>query len=201
MACDNRHAMRFDLSAISRRLGPLARPLGLVAVATPALHELRCLPFLGGSEIGFGWVAALLACLGLILLGVRLWRVRLGRADRVPEASRYSTGYRVVAFALAILALYVCEALLEGALLATGAGGLLGPGGWCVLPLALALAPLCLLADRGFGRLEAAAAVRRPRLRRPAVLSLSRIASAPARSLPSPLASGLARRPPPLSLG
>lgn len=186
----------------------MARPLALVAVAVLALHELlRCLlgsfgPG-GASGIGFPW---LLAYLGVILLASRLLRARIsGVAPRPTSIGGLSLKRQAALWAIAIAGLYLVEAVAEGVVFAGTVDGLgvFGPGGLCVLPLAIALAPLCLLADRWFGRLEVSAAgARRQPSGRPFQAPLRvQLDSGPTGAGISPLAFGLARRPPPLSFG
>ncbi|MEZ5077178.1 MAG: hypothetical protein R2725_07035 [Solirubrobacterales bacterium] len=191
-----------------RGWGSLSRTLALVAVAVLVLHELRCLlGALGAGEaVRLGAVVPLIACAGLLVLAARLLRARLG--GRAPAASSIATlplARQLAVFAAAIVGLYLAGALAEGVLLAGGLGGLglLAPGGLCVLPLAFALAPICLLADRCFGRLEELAAVAGAQPERPSSplqLGLP-LASWPTCAGLSPLALGLARRGPPLSFG
>ena len=186
----------------------LTRSLASVAVAVPALHELRCLlgSFGAGEAVRLGTVVPLLACAGAIFLAARLLRARLsGAAPTASSIDHLSLARQLAVFAIAIAGLYLAEAIAEGVLLAGSIDslGLLAPGGLCVLPLALALAPICLLVDRWFGRLEvltAAAGRRHVRRSSPARLGLP-LTSRPTDGGISPLALGFARRPPPLSFG
>lgn len=200
--------MVMKLRDAGRGWGSLTRTLALVAIAVLALHELRCLlGALGAGEaVRLGAVVPLIACAGVLVLAARLLRARLGgEAPRASSISRLPLGRQLAVLAVAIAGLYLAEALAEGALLAGGLGGigLLAPGGLCVLPLALALAPICLLADRWFGRLEELAAATGARAKRPSSplrLGLP-LASRSTCAGISPLALGLARRGPPLSFG
>ncbi len=200
--------MLMKLRMAGRGWGSLSRTLALVALAVLALHELRCLlgAFGAGESVRLGTVVPLLACVGIAALAARLVRARLsGTAPTAGSIARLPLARRLAVFAVAIAGLYLAEALAEGVLLAGGFGdlGVLAPGGLCVLPLALALAPICLLADRWFGRLEALVAVAGGRLERPSSplrLGLP-LVSQPTGASISPLALGLARRGPPLSFG
>ncbi len=203
--------MVMKLRDAGRGWGSLTRTLALVAIAVLALHELRCLlGALGAGEaVRLGAIVPLIACAGVLVLAARLLRARLGgEAPRASSISRLPLGRQLAVLAVAIAGLYLAEALAEGALLAGGLGGLgglglLAPGGLCVLPLALALAPICLLADRWFGRLEELAAATGARAKRPSSplrLGLP-LASRSTCAGISPLALGLARRGPPLSFG
>lgn len=205
---DPRTVLKMRSTIRGRGRGSLTRSLASVAVAVLALHELRCLlgTFGAGEAVRLGAVVPLLACAGVLFLTIRLLRARLsGAAPAASSINHLSLARQLAVFAVAITGLYLAEAIAEGVLLAGGIDGLalLAPGGLCVLPLALALAPICLLADRWFGRLEVlAAAAGRRYVRRsaPARLGLP-LASRPANGGISPLAFGLARRPPPLSFG
>jgi len=200
--------MVMKLRDAGRGWGSLSRTLALVAVAVLALHELRCLlGALGAGEaVRLGAVVPLIACAGLLVLAARLLRARVGgTAPTTSSISGLPLARQLAVFAAAIIAFYLAGALAEGALLAGGLGGLglLAPGGLCVLPLALALAPICLLADRWFGRLEELAAATGAQPERPSSplrLGLP-LASRPTCAGLSPLALGLARRGPPLSFG
>lgn len=206
---DPRTVLKMRSTIRGRGRGSLTRSLASVAVAVLALHELRCLlgTFGAGEAVRLGAVVPLLACVGVLFLAARLLRARLsGTAPAAGSIARLSLARQLAVFAVAIAGLYLAEAIAEGVLLAGGIDslGLLAPGGLCVLPLAVALAPICLLADRWFGRLEvlAAAAAGGHYVRRssPAPLGLS-LASRPTGGGISPLALGFARRPPPLSFG
>jgi hypothetical protein len=191
-----------------RGWGSLSRTLALVAIAVLALHELRCLlgVFGAGEAVRLGAVVPLLAAAGVLVLAVRLLGARFsGTAPTASSIARLPLARQLAVLAVAIAGLYLAEALAEGVLLAGSLGGLglLAPGGLCVLPLAIALAPICLLADRWFGRLEelaAAAGTQPERPSSPLRLGLP-LASRPTCAGLSPLALGLARRGPPLSFG
>ncbi len=191
-----------------RGWGSLSRTLALAAIAVLALHELRCLfgVFGAGEAVRLGAVVPLLASAGVLVLAARLLRARLsGTAPTTSSIARLPPARQLAIVAVAIAGLYLAEVLAEGVLLAGSLGGLglLTPGGLCVLPLALALAPVCLLADRWFGRLEALVATaggRRERPTSPLRLGLP-LASQPTGASISPLALGLARRGPPFSFG
>ncbi len=195
-------------SKVGRGWGSLSRTLALILVAALALHELRCLfgAFGAGETVDLGLVVPLLACVGVLALAARLLRARLsGRVPTAGSIAKLPLARQLAIFAAAIAGLYLVEALAEGVLLAKSFGGLglLAPGGLCVLPLALALAPICLLADRWFGRIEALVAAtpeRRERPSSPLPLGLP-LASQPTGVGISPLALGLARRGPPLCFG
>jgi hypothetical protein len=109
-----------------------------------------------------------------------------------------------IAFSLALLVVFCIQELVEGALAPghpSGLDGLLAGGGWSAAPasllIGLALVPLA----RFFDRVEVALAA--PALR-DALPRAPRSSAAPSGTtafrapLPSPLAFGIARRPPPL---
>ena len=181
----------------------------MVAVAVLALHELRCIfeALIGsGQGVGAGALVPLLASLGALVLAARLVGARLtGIAPGASSLARLPLVQQLAISATAIAGLYLTEAVAESLLLAGAVGGLdvFTPGGLCVLPLALALAPICLFADRWFGRIEelvAAAGGRCELPSSPLRLGLP-LASWPTGASISPLALGLARRGPPPSFG
>jgi hypothetical protein len=106
-------------------------------------------------------------------------------------------------YALAIVIVFASQETIEGALFAGHAAGLaavFAGGGWLALPLALVFGWACAVLDRGVQRLERIAARAcapvTPRPRAEGVLGRPRRAAARPGST-SPLAFGLARRPPP----
>jgi hypothetical protein len=182
----------------------------LLAFAAFGLHQFRYLAAHGrqaGDQLaahGHGYMAGalpyVLALLVAALLATLL-RARMG----APGSSPTSFARRAAAYAAAIFVVYGSQELLEGFLASghpTGAGALLADSGWIALPLALLFgigAALLAVALEGLESVLAAPVERRalpqaPRGRgRPA-------ATEHALLRPSPLAFGIARRPPPAGL-
>jgi hypothetical protein len=104
---------------------------------------------------------------------------------------------------LVLLAVYTGQEMLEGLLAPghpVGVAGVLGGGGWCALPLAVAVAGLLTLALRAGAAAGAVLGELRPlRLRLRGDVRRARIAcpAAPVLAAPGPLASAAAGRAPP----
>jgi hypothetical protein len=190
-------------SIIAQRL----RLASLLAIAAFTLHQLRYLLAYGGDsgralgEQGHDYLAPALPVLAALALAAVLataLRARLGSG-----AGAGSLRKRALFCAAGLLAIYAGQELVEGALAGGHAGGaaaLLTAGGWLALPLSLALGLVVALAVRLLEGVEVLLARRlapRPAPRAP------RIHGRPRREqggnlVSSPLAFGLARRPPPL---
>jgi hypothetical protein len=193
----------------SARQGSLARSAALIALATLAAHQLRYLLAYGSgahAEMARQGHAYLFSALPILIafaaatLGAGLLRAAIGadpgrRAVAPPRS-------RALLYGFSIAAAFAVQETAEGFLFAGHASGLaavFGGGGWIALPLALAFGSLCALLDGGLARLESLVAPagpvallpRAPRLR-------GALAAQASPSLTSsPLAFGLARRPPP----
>ena len=121
------------------------------------------------------------------------------------NAVRRSPVARALIYSLAILAVYCSQELLEGALAAghpTGLDAVAASAGWVALPLALALGAATALVVVALELVEAVLAPPsrdHRRLLPPKSRGTAREQRRPAASL-SPLAFGLARRPPPASV-
>jgi hypothetical protein len=124
------------------------------------------------------------------------------RGTEGASPARAPLARRILVFAGALLAIYIAQEMFEGILLAghpAGPAAVLANGGWLALPLAIAIGALAALLASALEGVERAIALvhaRRVRSRPPAV----RGRPLPARTLrlsSSPLAFGLARRPPP----
>jgi hypothetical protein len=116
---------------------------GCLAGGLVAVHQLRLLaaPSSDGHAplVALAVPAAVLLAGAAIALAVELARVRGGRAA---APSRLSLRRAWVVATLALVALFVAQELLEGALLhghASGLYGVFGLGGWTALPLAVAV--------------------------------------------------------------
>lgn len=191
-----------------RRLGSFSRTAALVALGSFAVHLLRfAIAFASGSgdelrgQAFLGHVPPTLAAIGFALLLARFWVSYSGRTTAAGSSA--GKGWqRSLAFGVAIVSVYIAQETLETALFtdhAQGLAGVLGNGAWLAVGLAFLFGPLCVLLDVGIGRLEA-------RVSRSARLRLWGGATAFARPLVlariapkglSPLAFGLAQRPPP----
>ena len=190
-------------SIIAQRL----RLASLLALGSFGLHQLRYLLAYGGdsrqalAEQGHDYLASalpVLAALALAALLATVLRIRLGAGFSDTPWSR-----RILLCAAALLTIYAGQELLEGMLAAghpAGAAALLGGGGWLALPLALVVGSLVAVAARLLEGIEVALALRLPRrlaVRAPRVRGVAREKRG-ANPLSSPLAFGLARRPPPV---
>ena len=183
------------------------RLAAILAVGAFALHQLRFLIAVGGSASaelsreGHGYMSELLAPIAVLVLAAALATLLRGTEGASP--TRAPLARRVPLFATAFLSIYVAQESLEGILAAghpDGPAALLAHGGWIALPLALAIGALSALLARALEKVERAIAVVHAtwshRSRAPA--SRGRPLPAHGPRLPStPLAFGLARRPPP----
>jgi hypothetical protein len=120
----------------------------LFAGGALAVHELRhALAHGSPVEDGHGYLALVAPLLGLALaLACLELVVRLAR--RRPPARR-STGGPLARWLLvsgALLAVYVCQEVVEGAITAHGSAAVFGQGGWVAVGLALVVgAGICAL--------------------------------------------------------
>src|SRR5213080_572900 len=138
--------------------GRLARRASLLALGTLALHQLRYALAYGGDASSalahqghsyLGDVAPLLVALALSLVCARLVAAALGRLGADPDRSP-GRGAETVAFAAALLAIFLAQELTEGVLAAGHPGGLaavLPHGGVVALPLALAIGAVIAAVD------------------------------------------------------
>jgi hypothetical protein len=182
------------------------RLAAILALGAFALHQLRYLIAFGGSSSaelarqGHGYMADALPILGVFALSALLGTLLRGRyGARMVRASLLQ---RAWIFALGLLAIFVTQESLEGMIAAGHPGGIaavLASGGWLAIPLALALGAVAAVLARALEGIEVAIAARHrthvlPRA--PRVRGSARMGRSLARPL-SPLAFGLARRPPP----
>jgi hypothetical protein len=183
------------------------RLAAILALGAFALHQLRYLIAFWGSssgelaQQGHRYMSELLPPLAVLVLAGAI--ATLIRGSEGASPTRTPLARRIAVFAAALLAIYVGQECIEGILAAghpAGPSAVLAHGGWIALPLAVAIGALSALLARFLEGVERAIAVvharRSPRSRAPA----ARGRALPARRLllPStPLAFGLARRPPP----
>ncbi|MGD9734136.1 MAG: hypothetical protein AB7V58_00785 [Solirubrobacterales bacterium] len=184
--------------------GHRAQSASLIALGAFAVHQLRYLFAYGANshdtlvQQGHGYLAhaiPLLVGLGLAALTARL--VRSVISGPAPGAEQ---GIKATSYALGIAAVFCCQELIEGVLFAghaTGLAAIFTAGGWAALPLAAIFGVLAALIDRGMEAIESVVAPTPPQEDR-APLQV-RLPDPPARlgRRLSPLALGLAQRPPP----
>ncbi len=192
-----------------RRPALHSRSVALVAFAAFAVHQLHFLLSAGtaaGEELrreGYsylGHIPATLAALAITAIAARLLLACF--APAVGRTGSLGALRHPVRFAVAILAVFAAQETLEALLFAHHAEGVLAAlaqGWWLTLLLCAILGPLFFVLDRWLGRLERLVAATGPRpaprrARARATLPVAR--REPASGL-SPLAFGLARRPPP----
>jgi hypothetical protein len=182
-------------------IGPRAQSASLIALGAFAVHQLRYLLAYGGdagNELagqGHSYLSHLVPLLlgfGLAILTARLVRGLLGGSSS-PGAERR---LKATSYAFGIAAVFCCQELAEGALFA-GHAAIFAGGGWTALPLAALFGVLAALLDRGIEAIEALAArTDRTTARPPRRLALPSAPPQLGRRL-SPIAVGLAQRPPP----
>lgn len=195
--------------AAPRRQGSIARSAALIALAALAVHQLRyLLAYRSGSgrQLSEQGHAYLLQALPLLIgFAVAILVAGLVRAVLRPGTGCLSVPRfhsRLALYAVAIATIFVVQETLEGAIFAGHASGIaaaLASGGWLALPLAAVFGAGCALLDGGLARLEQLVCAARDRSIRPR--APRRLGSALAGfAVPlasTPLAFGLARRPPP----
>jgi hypothetical protein len=178
----------------------------LLAFSAFGLHQLRYELSHGGDASralaaeGHDYLAGALPFLAALIVAALLATFLCARLGS--GVSRRSNSGRALTYALAILAVYCSQELLEGALAAghpTGLDAVAGSAGWVALPLALVLGAATALVVVALELVEAVLApprLDRRRLLPPRIHGAAREQRRPGASL-SPLAFGLARRPPP----
>jgi hypothetical protein len=190
-------------SIIAQRL----RLASLLALGAFALHQLRYLLAFGGDsgrtlgEHGHDYLVSAVPVLAALVLAALLataLRVRFG-----PGLTDGSWSRRIIFCTAALLVIYAGQELLEGMFAGghpAGAAALLGGGGWVALPLALVVGSLVALTVRLLERIELVLSLSRPWrpvARAPRARGVAR-PECRTNPLSSPLAFGLARRPPPV---
>ena len=187
------------------RLAHNVRLAAILALGAFALHQLRYLLTIGSSaefaQAAHHYMADLLPPIAVLVLAGALATLIRGTEGATP--SKAPLGRRIAVFALALLAIYLGQELLEEMIAVghpAGPAALLSNGGWVALPLALGIAALAALLARVLEGVERAIAIahttERVRLRAPAVRGRA-IPGWGIRLPSAPLAFGLARRPPP----
>jgi hypothetical protein len=188
------------------RIAHLLRLSAVLALGAFALHQLRFLIAFGGSSStelasqGHHYMQGMLPPIAVMALAAILATLIRGTEGASP--SRAPLGRRVAVFASALFGIYLFQESIEGLISAghpEGPAAVLGAGGWLAIPLALLIGLLAALLARvleGVERAIAVAHAERCRSRPPAVRGTAAAARAFRLAL-SPLAFGLARRPPP----
>jgi hypothetical protein len=183
------------------RIAHHVRLAAILALGAFALHQLRYLLAFGPSgdlaEQSHRYMTALLPAIAVLALAGLVATLIRGTEGASPSGT--SLTRRIAVFAAALLAIYLTQESLEGMLLVGHPAASLANGGWLALPLALAIGAISALLARALEGVERAIALvhaQPGRSRPPAV----RGRALPARGLRlalTPLAFGLARRPPP----
>lgn len=148
---------------VAPTLGSRARAVALLALGALAVHQLRYLLTAGTGGHAHGYlellvpltVATTLAAIAVSIvatLGRRCLPVALDPAHATERAA---------AFALSLLTVYLVQELAEGMLVADHGvlDGVLGPGSWLALPLAMAFGALASLAGGWLDRVELSVAL------------------------------------------
>jgi hypothetical protein len=187
------------------RVAHSVRLAAILAIGAFALHQLRYLLAFGSAsaelaEQGHRYMTDLLPAIAVLVLAGAVATLIRGTEGASPAGTPLTR--RIVVFAAALLAIYTAQEVFEGVLFSghpAGPAAVLANGGWLALPLSVAIGALSALLASALEGVERAIALvhaRRVRSRPPAV----RGRPLPARTLrlsSSPLAFGLARRPPP----
>jgi len=181
---------------------PRAQSASLIAVGAFGVHQLRYLLTYGAggdndlsrqSYLGH----ALPLLLGIVLAAFIAGLVRSTISGHPPEAERR---VKATTYAIGIVAVFFCQELMEGTLVAGHASGLaaiFSAGGWAALPLAVLFGVIAALIDRGMEAVESRLAEAPVSFdRAPLQIGLASAPTTLGRRL-SPLALGLAQRPPP----
>jgi hypothetical protein len=186
------------------RIPRFARLGSLLALGAFGVHQARYLLAFGpdsGEQLshqGHDYLAGAVPFLAGLALAVLIATVLGARPGS--RLARATQPRRALSYAVAMLAIYCCQELIEGTLAPghpAGPDALLAAAGWTALPLALLFGGLVALAMRALEGIEAAlAAPARESARRlpPRTKGVPLTGRSPSRLL-SPLAFGLARRP------
>jgi hypothetical protein len=158
------------------------RCFALLGAGAIGLHELRYLIGYGGdaghalAAQGHGYLDAVTATIALALVAALAVLIAAVARGGATAAARSVRPWRVrwLAASGALLAVFVTQELVEGALSpghAAGLAGVTGNGGWIAVPLALAIGAVVAALLRGAEAVIArfAHSPRRPRLRPPRV--------------------------------
>jgi len=179
------------------------RLAAILAVGAFALHQLRYLlaPSAEIAQRSHGYMTDLLAPIAVLVLAATIATLLRGTEGASPAGA--PLGRRVALFGAALLAIYVGQETLEGLMAAGDVSGFVASitdGGSLALPLAFASGALGALLARALEVIERAIAIvhaEPPRRSRPPAVRGRALPARGPRLATSPLAFGLARRPPP----
>jgi hypothetical protein len=182
------------------------RLAAILALGAFALHQLRYLIAFGDSSSaalarqGHAYMADALPVLGVFALSALLATLIRGRYGA--GLRRMSLSRRAAIFTVALLVIYASQESLEGMLASghpAGLAAILAAGGWLAIPLAAALGAVAALLAGALEGVELAISRRRAarELRRAPRVQGRAHAARNAKRLLTPLALGLASRPPP----
>jgi hypothetical protein len=184
------------------RVAHNVRLAAILAVGAFVLHQLRYLVTGGSSPAelaGHGYMTELIAPIAALVLAALLATLIRGTEGASP--ARASLGRRTAVFAGTLLAIHLGQESLEAAL---AAGHLVGAasaltGALVAVPLAIAIGGLSAVIARALEAIERVIAVvhAAPRRSRPPAVRGRALAARGLRLPSTPLAFGLARRPPP----
>jgi hypothetical protein len=187
------------------------RSLAVLSLGALAVHQTRYLFGYGGdagaalAQQGHAYISSAVPILLAVAVAAALCSGVAGRFGDTARSRPPAAG-RTLAYAITLVITYSVQELTESILASghpAGLGGLFGHGGWIVFPLALLVGFLAWLAVRGLEAIEAHF-VPRPDApavpRAPVSIGAARRRQGPGPILQtSPLASGVARRPPPVA--
>jgi len=185
------------------------RCFALLGAGVIGLHELRYLIGYGGeaghalAAQGHGYLDAVTATVALALVAALAVLIAAVVRGATSAAARRARPWRVrwPAASGALLAVFVTQELLEGALSPghpAGLAGVAGNGGWIAVPLALAIGAVVAVLLRGAEAVIArfAPSPRRPRLRPPRIALPRAPLHEPPRAVALLAAPGAPRAPP-----
>lgn len=184
------------------------RTAALIALGAMAVHQLRYRLADGSrtgqvlAEQGHAYLTGALPILAAFVLSALAASLLPALAGRIP-GSPASFRARAIGFALSLFCVFAAQESLEGLFSAghpSGIAAVLSGGGWLAVPLAILVGCMCALAERRLVGLErrVASAARKRRSSRHAPPRSSRKPRAVfLHPSASPLAFGIASRPPP----
>ena len=186
------------------RIAHNLRLAAILALGAFALHQLRYLLAFDGSAAaapGHGYMTDLLAPMAVLVLAAALTTVFRGTEGASPAGAPLAR--RTLVFATVLLGVHFGQESVDAIVTVGNPAGVvaaIAAGAWIALPLGLIIGALAAVVARALEAFERAIAVahmeHRVRSRPPAVRGRALPARGP-RLASSPLAFGLARRPPP----
>lgn len=184
--------------------GSRTQSASLIALGAFAVHQLRYLLAYGAStddELARQGHTYLAHAMPLLLgIGLAALTARLVRGVISGNAPANERRIKATSYAIGIAAVFCCQELLEGVLVAghaTGIAAIFSAGGWAAMPLAAIFGVIAALIDRGIEAIEDFVSPEAAQVHpAPGRVRLPEAPRQLARRL-SPLALGLAQRPPP----